>query len=299
MFCALVGGPDPVGRPYWEALREPSFTDLMRGALESRTRREGEVALGERIFWCGATPLEGNNGLVVLLHEITQTRRVERMKRDFVVNASHELRTPLTAIAGFVETLEDEVGEGQRRYIEIIKRHTRRLAALVQDLLTLSELEERGLRFQREPVAFKPLLEECLAIFEPRAREKGLALILEAGDDLPPVSADGFRLEQVFINLIDNALKYTEHGGVTIGAGREQDGRVFVQVRDTGIGIPRAHLERIFERFYVVDKSRSRQTDGTGLGLAIVKHIVALHEGAIAVESTPGQGTVFTLHLPC
>jgi len=298
VFCVLAGGPDPVGRPYWEALREPSFTDLMRGALDTHSRREGEVAFGERIFWCGATPLDGNSGVVVLLHEITQTRRLERMKRDFVVNASHELRTPLTAIAGFVETLEDEVGEGQRRYIEIIKRHTRRLTALVQDLLILSELEERGLRFQREPVALKPLLEECLTIFEPRARERGLELILEVNDDLPPVQADGFRLEQVFINLIDNALKYTEHGSVTIRAEREQGGYVRIQVRDTGIGIPRTHLERIFERFYVVDKSRSRKMDGTGLGLAIVKHIVALHDGAIAVESTPGKGTVFTLHLP-
>jgi two-component system, OmpR family, phosphate regulon sensor histidine kinase PhoR len=299
VFSSLAGGPDPVGRPYWEALREPSFTDLIRGALDARSRREGEMVFGERIFWGEATPLGGENGLVVLLHEITQARRLERMKRDFVVNASHELRTPLTAIAGFAETLEDEVGEQQRRYVGIIKRHTRRLTALVQDLLSLAELEERGLRFERSPVAVKPLLQECIAIFEPRAKEKGLALTLEAGDDLPPVPADPFRLEQVFINLIDNALKYTEHGGVTVGAEREEGGRLRIQVRDTGIGIPRAHLERIFERFYVVDKSRSRQTDGTGLGLAIVKHIVALHEGAVTVESTPGQGTVFTLHLPC
>jgi len=297
VFCALVGRDDLLGRPYWEALREPAFTDLLRGVLKTRIRGEAELSLGDRIFFTGATPLEEGGGLVVLLHDITQRRRLESMKKDFVVNVSHELRTPLTAITGFVETLEEETGEPQRRYIEIIKKHTQRLSALVQDLLTLSELEEQGFRLQRERVSLKPLVEGCAKIFEPRLKEKGLELRLEFGDALPAVDADPFKLEQVFINLIDNAVKYTEKGSIRVTAGPEGD-RVRIRVMDTGIGIPREHLQRIFERFYVVDKSRSRQAAGTGLGLSIVKHIVALHGGTVDVASTLGRGTTFEILLP-
>jgi two-component system phosphate regulon sensor histidine kinase PhoR len=297
VFCALAGRNDLLGRPYWEALRDPAFTDLVRVNLKARSRGDAEVTLGDRTFRCGAAPLEEGDGLVVLLHDITQARRLEAIKRDFVVNVSHELRTPLTAISGFVETLEDGADESQRRYIEIIKKHTQRLVAIVQDLLTLSELEERGFQLRREPVRFKTLVEGCAKIFEPRLKEKGLDLRIVISEALPEVIADPFKLEQVFINLIDNAVKYTERGGITVGAEPEGN-RVCVKVSDTGIGIPKEHLPRIFERFYVVDKSRSRQNAGTGLGLSIVKHIVQLHGGTVTVESAPGRGTTFTILFP-
>jgi two-component system phosphate regulon sensor histidine kinase PhoR len=297
VFCALAGRGDLLGRPYWEALRDPDFTDLVRENLKARSRGDAELAIGDRTLRCAAAPLEEGGGLVVLLHDITQERRLEAMKRDFVVNVSHELRTPLTAISGFVETLEEGADEDQHRYIEIIQKHTRRLSAIVQDLLTLSELEERGFRLRREPVRLRALVEGCAKIFEPRLKEKGLDLRLGIPETLPTVDGDPYKLEQVFVNLIDNAVKYTESGSIAVDA--EPDGdRLRVRVRDTGIGIPREHLPRLFERFYVVDKSRSRQVSGTGLGLSIVKHIVQLHGGTIEVESAPGRGSTFTILLP-
>ena len=219
------------------------------------------------------------------------------MKRDFVVNVSHELRTPLTAIKGFVETLQEESATGeQQRYLAIISRHTDRLINIVKDIMVLSSLEHEQ-ELELEEVNVKGIAEQVKKIYIDRLKEKNLSLDIEAENGPLIARIDPFKLEQVFINLIDNALKYTETGGITVKLERAQAGLV-IRIADTGIGIAPMHLPKLFERFYVVDKSRSRRVGGTGLGLSIVKHIVLLHKGTITVTSTPGAGTTFTITLP-
>jgi len=214
-----------------------------------------------------------------------------------VINVSHELRTPLTAIKGYVETLNEEADEKSRNYLEIIKRHTDRLINIVKDLLLLSELEEKGFKLQTEKVNLRDLMENILKIFEPELKEKKIEVDLRAEDDFPLIEGDPFKLEQMFINIIDNAVKYTKKGMIKILL-KEENRNARIEIQDTGIGIPEEHLNRIFERFYVINKSRSRRLGGTGLGLSIVKHIALLHNGDISVNSMPGKGTTFTILLP-
>ena len=195
-----------------------------------------------------------------------------------------------------VETLEEEIKGSSKHYLDIIKKHTERLINIVSDLLLLSELEEKGLTQIKEKMNLEEIAENVCKIFEQKAKEKNLKLSLIC-EEKPVIKGDPFKLEQMFINLIDNAIKYTEKGEVSVFL-RQTDKEIIVKVKDTGIGIPEEHLNRIFERFYVVDKSRSKKLGGTGLGLSIVKHIVLLHNGKIDVESTPGKGTEFTITFP-
>jgi two-component system phosphate regulon sensor histidine kinase PhoR len=235
--------------------------------------------------------------VVAILHDITEFRKLEKIKRDFVLSASHELRTPLTAIKGYVETLQTKISKKDQQYLNVIKRHTERLINIVSDLLNLSELEEKVNKPEFELVNIKNLIENIKTLFAPRFKEKNLALKVNVEEKLPLISGDSFKLEQMLINLVDNAIKYTEKGEVEIAA-RRLNQSIRITIKDTGIGIAQEHLSRIFERFYVVDKSHSRRMGGTGLGLSIVKHIVLLHNGEIEVESTPGVGTKFIITLP-
>jgi two-component system phosphate regulon sensor histidine kinase PhoR len=301
-FRKLVGEPPVQGRYYWEVIREPDFVELVRSVTAENPTTVRQLELAGQDFACSASYLSAAQRIVLTLHNNDEVTRSARMKKDFVQNVSHELRTPLTAIKGFAETMQPTIDPTNRPYLETIIRNTDRLVNLVQDLLTLSELEERGTEPQLEDVDITAMAEQILKLFEPRARAKGLALRLTVSSPLTPHSslllrADRFRLEQVFINLLDNAVKYTDRGEVEIALGRD-DGTAVIKVRDTGPGIAPEHLPRLFERFYVVDKGRSRQLGGTGLGLSIVKHIVLLHSGEVTVESTPGVGTTFTVRLP-
>ena len=296
-FLRLADEAAAVGRFYWEVVRESSFTDLVRKAEDTLLPVTGDVELAGRSYVGSATRLAAHEETVVTLHDVTELANAARMKRELVVNVSHELRTPLTAIRGFVETMEETATPETARYLEVIRRHTDRLTNLVHDLLILSELEEREPRLEFEKVDLRPLIAGVLAMFEGSAAAKGLSLAMKADEAEFAVSGDRFRLEQVFINLVDNALKYTERGSVTLTLTRGE-GVVRTEVEDTGVGIEAAHLPRLFERFYVVDRARSRSVGGTGLGLAIVKHIVLLHRGDITVTSTPGAGTRFTVTLP-
>ena len=285
------------GRFYWEVIRASKFDELMNRIREKRESSAGEVELNEKIYLCNAAYLSSQEQTVVTFHDLTEMKKLERIKKDFVVNVTHELRTPLTAIKGFVETLEEELDKEKQNYLRIIKRNADRLSHIVEDLLSLEELEEKGIRLEREEVNLKELAENVLKIFEQEARGRGLSLRLIADERLPLIQADSFRSEQMFVNLLDNALKYTEKGGVTIVL-RAKESEVAVEVQDTGIGISEEHLPRIFERFYTVDKARSRRLGGTGLGLSIVKHIVLLHGGKIQVKSELGLGTTFNVTLP-
>jgi two-component system phosphate regulon sensor histidine kinase PhoR len=296
-FSRIAGTDDLREKFYWEVIRAPHFVDLVKSSLEEKTNLVREVPFSERTFLCSAAYIQAREGTVVLIHDITDIKGVERLKKDFVANLSHELRTPLTAIKGFLETVEEEVPEAARRYLGIVRRHTDRLAHIVDDLLQLSELEDARLRLQTEEVDLGKLIEDILKIFEPRLAKKDLRLDFTVEGERALIKGDRFKLEQVFVNLIANAVKYTETGGISIRIAPGPEETVF-EIRDTGIGIPEEHLPRIFERFYVVDKSRSKKVGGTGLGLSIVKHIVLLHEGRLDVDSTPGRGTLFRIVLP-
>jgi len=284
-------------RFYWEIVREPMFGELVKEVRQEEKNLTREVNLNGRVYLCSATFIQARNEIVVILHDITTIKNIEKIKKDFVVNVSHELRTPLTAIKGFAETLAEEIDARGRQYVEVIQRNTDRLIYIIQDLLTLAELEEKGADVSLESVDTKKLAENVIRIFKHKAKEKNLSLNLVAEDGVPHIRADAFKLEQLFINLVDNSIKYTETGDVTVSI-KKADEAVTIEVKDTGIGIPREHLARVFERFYVVDKSRSKKLGGTGLGLSIVKHIVLLHDGNIDVESTPGRGTKFIISLP-
>jgi len=296
-FRRIVRNDAPEGRHFWEVVRSSSLAEVVRRVRETRAEATEEVELGERSYFCSVAHLAEGDRLVVTLHDITEFRALEKTKKDFVINVSHELKTPLTAIKGFVETIVPRAEEENRPYLEIIRRNTDRMIAIVEDLLTLSQLEERGMKIEKSEVHVRPLAENILRIFEKRALEKGLALVLEAPTDLPALRADPLQVEGLLLNLVDNAVKYTDKGSVTVRlAARE--GRLAIEVEDTGIGIDSGHLPHIFERFYVVDKSRSKKLGGTGLGLSIVKHIVLAHQGTVSVKSRLGEGTMVSVLLP-
>ncbi len=291
----LFGTGKVLGRYYWEIVRSPQLNNLIERA--SRQQATDTVDIDDKVYLCSVTPVSSGKARVVLMHDITEMKRLEKIKRDLVVNVSHELRTPLTAIKGFTETLLEKRSDGSAEYLEIIKNHTDRLINIINDLMELSGLESGEVRLDAEDVSLRGLIEETLALFGPALKAKNLAAKIEGPQQDVIIRGDAYRLEQLLTNLIDNAVKYTEQGGITVSFGSSQNIAV-VKVADTGIGIPREHLGRIFERFYAVDKSRSRKLGGTGLGLSIVKHVVTLHKGTISVTSRPYGGTTFTITLP-
>jgi two-component system, OmpR family, phosphate regulon sensor histidine kinase PhoR len=296
-FKKICQQPECQGRPYWETLRDSRFNELIKRSVETRQDTRGELDINDCVYLVHVSPLSGEGPIIVTFSDISEYKRLEKIKRDFVSNLSHELRTPLTAIKGFVETLAEESPTQNRNYLEIINRHTDRLVSLVNDLLILSEMEEPRMRLEKSRINLLQLVDNVTVIFTGRCREKNIRLKVTATADLPFFFGDPFRLEQLFINLVDNAVKYTERGEISVSlAGRERE--IEIRVKDTGPGIAAEHLPRIFERFYVVDRSRSREQGGTGLGLAIAKHIVLLHDGRIEAVSQPGLGTEFIITLP-
>lgn len=243
---------------------------------------------------------ESLKGLIGFFHDITEEKRVEAIKRDFVANVSHELRTPLASIKGYAETLLDGAMDDReilKNFLSIIDKHANRMTALIDDLLILSKLESQQMPLKLEEVDIKGLIHGVIHGVEKNARDKGLKLIGDVQKGLPKIMTDKVRLEQVIVNLIDNALKYTNQGEVRVKACIEGE-NLRVDVEDSGTGIPEKDLARIFERFYRVDKGRSRDLGGTGLGLAIVKHIIQAHNGKIWVQSLQGKGTTFTFTIP-
>lgn len=286
-----------IGLVYWEVFRNPEFIELVKEVITTKSNGTAEIEFNGSILFVSASYLAAKAETVLIVHDITKIRHFERIKKDFVTNVSHELRTPLTAIKGYLETLEEEIHALPQavHYIDIIKRHTERLIHIVKDLLMLSELENTRLSLNRTEVDINAVISQTMMLFERRAEEKSLTLDMNLCEN-GTISADAFMIEQLVINLIDNAIKYTEKGKVIVST--ERNGDFIIKVSDTGIGIPEHDHARIFERFFVVDKSRSRRTGGTGLGLSIVKHIVQLHNGDVEVESVISEGTQFTVSLP-
>jgi len=289
------------GKKLVEALRQAELVAAVRQALPGAKQITGEVEVGtvrRRSFSVTAAPVRaaGANSAVLVLHDITELRRLERVRRDFVANVSHEFKTPLTAIQGFAETLlagalDDTTN--RRHFVEIIRDHAWRLARLTDDLLKLSRIEAGRLELELRSVRVQALVNGCVETARLKAETKGLRIKVALPEGLPLVRADGAQLGEVLQNLLDNALQYTPRGGEIEVSACANGSRVTFTVADTGIGIPESDLERIFERFYRVDAARSREAGGTGLGLAIARHIVDAHGGRIWVESAVGQGSRF------
>ncbi|MFA7283033.1 MAG: ATP-binding protein, partial [Candidatus Omnitrophota bacterium] len=294
------------GKFFLEGIRNSKISELINEAMNSAKFLSQEVTLvmpEHKVFQANVSPIFEQNkvtGSVTIIHDITEIRRLETMRRDFVANVSHELKTPLTSIKGFVETLLEgaiEDKENSIDFLKIIKNHTDRLNALINDLLDLSHIESKEVTLNNEKFSLSGLAFEVTAGFKSQAKKKGLKIISELPEGLE-VLADKGKIEQVFANLISNAIKYNkENGSVRIYSEQMQD-RVKIVIEDSGSGIPAKDLPRIFERFYRVDKARSRELGGTGLGLSIVKHIVELHSGTVGVESTEGLGSKFFFTLP-
>lgn len=322
----VAPGETLVGRPLISVSRDPDLRDLVREVMQAGVAgpcmREITLdAQGRGSLQVTATPLgeAGSAGqlFILVFHDLTELKRLEATRRDFVANVSHELRTPLTAIRGYAETLQSGALEDPalaRRFVEVIARHSERLGRLIDDLLALSDLELGRTEIQRAPISLVSAVDAAVEVVRDKAEQRRVQLQRDIPGDTPMVLADQDRIEQLLVNLVDNAVKYTPEGGsVTVrakvdgpppedaGAAPPEGGVhdwVQVSVVDTGIGIPRNELPRLTERFYRVDKARSRALGGTGLGLAIVKHIVQAHGGALRIESELGRGTAVSVYLP-
>jgi two-component system phosphate regulon sensor histidine kinase PhoR len=318
-FAQIWGGQAAAyeGKSIVETIRQPDILELIRKTLEGAEGLQEEISVGggrQRKFSVMATPAPmaepanaaarasaAQRGAVVVLHEITELRRVEQVRKDFVANVSHELRTPLTAIQGFAETLLSGALEDQqnnRRFVEIIRSHAARLSRLTDDLLKLSRIEAGKLEPETRPVAMQELLEAGAEAARIAAATKQIMLSVSAPENLPAARGDANLLREALRNLLDNAVQYTPAGGRIEVSAVGQNGNVVVTVADTGIGISQADQSRIFERFYRVDAARSRAVGGTGLGLSIAKHIVEAHGGKLWVESEIGRGSQFHFSVP-
>jgi two-component system, OmpR family, phosphate regulon sensor histidine kinase PhoR len=287
-------------------VRDPDFLEMLRTAVSSggsTKRRMHLTAADGRSFEVQAAPLAGpsGSGAMVILHDITDLERLERVRKDFVANVSHELRTPLTAIRGYAETLLDgalDDPDHRRQFVEIIQSHAIRLNNIAADLLTLSELESGRPPLAPSRLSVLGILEAAMHTVESEAVMREVQLGWGTMEDLY-VMGNKIKLEQAFVNLLDNAVKFNRPGGeVWVEARRAAAGKVAITIADTGIGIPSEELPRIFERFYRVDKARSREVGGTGLGLSIVKHVIEQMAGAVSVESQLGKGSKFVVALP-
>ncbi|GAB6184033.1 ATP-binding protein [Thermodesulfovibrio hydrogeniphilus] len=298
----------PEGKHFIEIIRNFQLIELLRSALESMKEVSGELSVkraGEEIFlYAKAMPVVGESRevfLIVILHDITKLKKLENVRKDFVANVSHELKTPLTAIKGYAETLLEgaiDERENARKCIEIIKNQADRLVALVEDLLTLSRIESGEIKIEKQTVNLREIVNSVFEIFQERSEKKGIELINDIKDEIK-IRADINKLIQILTNLIDNAVKFTDKGRVTVSVSflTENEKNVLL-VKDTGIGIPKEHLSRIGERFYRVDRVRSRQLGGTGLGLAIVKHLIRAHGWQLEIDSEYGVGTEVKIVIP-
>jgi len=297
---------DAEGRLFLEAIRNNDIAEIINNVLKNGRFFSCELSLVwpvEKVFRVDATPIfekEMVSGCLVMIHDITEIRRLETMRKDFVANVSHELKTPLTSIKGFVETLLEgalEDKENSRHFLQIIQEHADRLDNLVSDLLDLSHLESSELKLATQGIDLKGLTDDILVGFKSQLKRKSIKAenILSGG---LIVKADKNKLGQVLTNLIDNAIKFNKEKGSVKIYSQDLDDKIKIFVEDSGIGIPAKDIARIFERFYRIDKARSRELGGTGLGLSIVKHIIELHNGNVGVESAEGFGSKFWFILP-
>ncbi|MFC5735283.1 two-component system histidine kinase PnpS [Cytobacillus gottheilii] len=294
---------------YYDVMNNNELTSMVEEVFmtEHKVRKQLMIPVGieRKHFDVSGVPIIGTNnvwkGVLLVFHDITELKKLEQMRKDFVANVSHELKTPITSIKGFSETLLDGAMEDKQAltdFLKIILQESDRLQSLIQDLLDLSKIEQQGFSLSKEIFDIQVMMKEVLAIMHGKLEEKDISLFFERQEAAVLMEGDPSRLKQVIINLLSNAISYTPQGGRVSLSVSEGPKKVHVKVQDTGIGIDQEEIPRIFERFYRVDKARSRNSGGTGLGLAIVKHIVEAHKGKISVTSDVGEGTAFHIELP-
>jgi two-component system phosphate regulon sensor histidine kinase PhoR len=307
-FAEILGldVPPTPGSALVEVVRQTELLEAVRQVLGGEPRVQSEIVTGTlRLHYFAITVAAvragDTSGAVVVLHDITELRKLERVRRDFVANVSHEFRTPLTAIQGFAETLlagAMDDSQNRTRFLEIILEHSRRLARLTEDLLVLSKMDAERLELEIRRLSVSQLIESCLETAQRRGAQRDLRISVNLPQNLPDIAGDRRRLAEVLQNLLDNAIQYTLPGGQIIVSAKSLEEEIILTVSDTGIGIPKADQPRIFERFYRVDVARSREAGGTGLGLAIAKHLVEVHGGRLWVDSEVGQGSQFHFSVP-
>ncbi|MFQ6083910.1 MAG: two-component system histidine kinase PnpS [Candidatus Aminicenantia bacterium] len=297
-----------MGRPFWEIIPNNEINSFLKQALEKKNSLSGQVSILKpktRNIQIQTAPITDRQGrllgLVGVFHDITELKKLEKARSEFMANVSHELKTPITSIIGFVETLRNgAINDLKKRdeFLDIIYSHSQRLINLVNDILSLSRIESREIKMNLQPVSVKEIIENIRTLYRDKIESKKQSFQMNIPSELSPVLADPERIAQAFSNLIDNAIKFTPEKGKIMVKAQEIDNFIRIDVSDTGIGIAEEHLPRIFERFYRVDKARSREMGGTGLGLAIVKHIVQAHQGKTTVKSQPEKGSTFSVFLP-
>lgn len=305
-FCDLFKiGEDSLGAPLLESVRDPAVEQIVGETFRQRQPSQGELMIGRREFQMASVPMGNDNGeitgAVVLFHDITELKRADEIRRDFVANVSHELRTPLSILRGYIETMLDDPKMPRvecARILEVMDQHSKRLGLLANDLLTLAQLESGSSSLQLSVIDLNQFFAGLVRDWKKKFAAKSLDVAVDVPPGFPIIRADETRLREVFDNLLDNAVKYSSNKGkVRLQAARRGDEIVF-SVSDDGIGIGQEDLPRIFERFYRADKARSRELGGTGLGLSIVKHIVQLHGGSVEAESELGKGATIRISLP-
>lgn len=307
MFTVHYG--DIVGKTPLDAFKNLDLQKALDRFRETGAPVAQEISLGEediRTVDVTISPIEGlprgDEKTMLVFHDVTRLKKLEKMRVDFVANVTHEIKTPLTAILGFIETLKGGAIDDRKtalRFLQTIHNHAQRLNRLVDDLLTISDIELGETKISFEDISFVPVIEGILPIIELQASKKDITVKTELPEELPLVKADRDKVIQIFLNVLDNAVKFTDEGGtVSISAQDNGDGKVAVRISDTGIGIPKAEIPRLGERFYRVDKTRSREMGGTGLGLSIVKHLLMAHRGSMSIDSRPGRGTTISLFFP-
>ncbi|MBM4271058.1 MAG: HAMP domain-containing protein [Deltaproteobacteria bacterium] len=292
-----------------EAFRNVELQNAIERFKKTKTPIVQQITIGEEnpvILEVSISAVKGLPGgeekTMLVFHDVTRLKKLEKIREDFVANVTHEIKTPLTAIIGFVETLQggaiDDKGDA-KKFLQTISENARRLDRLVDDLLTLSSIELGEMKMQFEKVSVADILGSVLPVFEVKAVEKSIAIDTNIPEDLPPIRADRDKMIQVLLNILDNAMKFTPDGGqISVTAFQETGAFVTVKISDTGVGIPKSEISRLGERFYRVDKTRSREEGGTGLGLSIVKHLMKAHEGRIIFDSQVGKGTSVSLYFP-
>jgi len=309
-FCQLLElrSKETQDKLYWEVIWNQEINDSIKEALLHKRAVRKEINIigpQESFFSMQISPVMGKDdkllSLIAVFHDITELKKLEKIRAEFVANVSHELKTPLTAIKGFVETLKTSAKDdpvATSRFLEIIDKQAQRLEDLVNDLLILSSIEFKEVKMNIMAEPLNKIVSSVMALQKKIIEDKGHQFMVDIPADLPKILVDRQRMEQVFLNLIDNAAKFTPPGGrISIRARWEQP-NVIIEVKDNGVGIAPEHLSRVFERFYRVDRARSREAGGTGLGLAIVKQIIAAHQGKVEVESSVDLGTTFRIFLP-
>jgi two-component system phosphate regulon sensor histidine kinase PhoR len=307
MFSRLfqVQPSEVMGKPFFEIFRSSELGQLLNVCLETKQSQSGTVQMSspeERAFEAQAVPLiqDGASvGALLVLHDITRVRQLEQVRKDFVANVSHELRTPLASVKGYAETLKSGVKDKKSRdeFLQTIERHADNMTRLVEDLLELSSIESGRRVPELKPLAIMDLIRDVVGSLIPLADHRKVTVEIK-GNSLPPIKGDETQIKQVLTNLIDNAIKFNRENGRVSVSGQVSGGGVEISVNDTGIGIPAQDQPRLFERFYRVDKARSREMGGTGLGLSIVKHIVEAHGGRVRMESVEGEGSTFRFFIP-